>query len=88
MGKFKNTRIAIFPNYILNKNKPDTIGTMIEMTKLQEMDAEALCISKKVKTIKGRALTRSFVWLSDEALYAIYLMLHDYFNEKVKKNDE
>ena len=84
-ARFKNTRIVIFPGFAPNDKEPDIKGNMIQFCRLQTDDQEALCLSRKRRVFKGRALTNSFVWLTDEALYALYLMLGHYFKDKAKR---
>lgn len=83
-ARFKDTKVFVFPNTGPGDVKNDGVGNMLKFVRLQTVDHEALCISKKVRSGGGRALTHSFVWLSDEALYALYSLLHNYFTDTVK----
>ena len=79
-GRWKNTRIRIFPDHQFKKEGEK--GNLIELFRLQDVDLPALCVSKKVRTIKGRAYTISRVWLSDEAIVALHLLLRECIKQR------
>lgn len=70
-AKFINTRIFIKEGVQFNNE----IGNLLTLVRAQQVDHEALCRTKKLKVLRGKATTVSEVALSDEALEALYQML-------------
>lgn len=76
-SKFTNTRMRFWPGHQIKPEGPK--GNFIELVRLQESDSFALCMSNKARVVNGKSLTVSHIWLSDEAVLGLYMMLGEHF---------
>jgi hypothetical protein len=79
-ARFKDTRIMMFPNWKMPNS--EEICNIIEFHRLQKEDKPALCINKKARVFKKKALTISIVGLTEEGMAALHLVLSRHYHTR------
>lgn len=79
--RWTNTKVKFFPDHQFTPDGEK--GNLIELIRLQNVDMPALCVSRKARVFKGRALTVSHVWLTDEAVIALHRVLGDHIKRRI-----